>query len=139
LDPNKKNVVQSLFAIVLKVILSFAYLCMKAFSRDSYHSLLTEPKHLEKPPDRPIDSLALFEALDPETPVKRLNRILDHEDHYIRRALARNPSLPVENLQMLVSDNHPEVSQEATRIMNLVNKLHKNIKDPNISKKSIGR
>ena len=112
---------------------------MKAFSRDSYHSLLSEPKHLEKPPDRPIDSLALFEALDPETSVKRLQRILNHEDHYIRRALARNPSLPLENLQVLLSDNHPEVRDEASRIMELVINLHENIKAPNKSKGSIGR
>jgi len=112
---------------------------MKAFSRDSYHSLLSEPKHLEKPPDRPIDSLALFEALDPETPVKRLQRILDHKDHYIRRALARNPSLPLENLKVLLSDNHPEVREEASRIMELVINLHEKIKAPNKSKGSIGR
>ena len=139
MDPNKKSAVQTILAIALKGILSLAHLCMKVFCRDSYHNLLTEPTHLEKPPDRPIDSLALFEALDPETPVKRLNRILDHEDHYIRRALARNPSLPLESLQTLISDNHPEVNKEATRIMELVKGLHKNIKAANISKESIGR
>jgi len=130
---NKGEVMRSMVSQVLKLILYIAYISMKIFSKDSYHNLLAEPAHLERPPDRPIDSLALYEALDPDTPVNRLQRILTHEDHYIRRALARNPALPMESLVQLTHDPHQEVSAEARRIMQVVNNFNKNVKPETLS------
>lgn len=76
----------------------------------------------------PIDSLVLFEALTPKTRAHRLKRLLTHEDHYIRRALARNLSFPVEHFMVLTSDLHQDVSNEAVRILKLVETLHRNVK-----------
>ena len=65
------------------------------------------------PPEKPIPSLKLAFALNPETPPAKLTSLTEEEDSFIRRAVCRNPSLPQNQLEKLLIDEDPSVSNEA--------------------------
>ena len=64
------------------------------------------------PPEKPIPSLKLAFALNPETPPAKLTSLTE-EDSIIRRAVCRNPSLPQNKLEKLVNDEDPSVRNKA--------------------------
>ncbi len=114
MDPYKGGILQKIITGILYVIFSVAYAILKLTLRHVKETV-NEPSHLQVPPDKPIPSLKLATALNPKTPVNKLIDLAAEEDPYIRRAIVRNPSLPMETIKKLESDPVPMVAEEARR------------------------
>ena len=65
--------------------------------------------HLNPPPNKPIPSLKLAYALNPETPSAKLAGLVDENDIYVKRALCRNPALSKELLEKLAKDDNQQL------------------------------
>jgi len=102
--------------ILLNVVLHVAYAVLKVVLAGKSDEI-RESKHLEQPPPKPVASLTLATALDEKTPVEKLVSLVKNEDPLIRRALARNPTLPRDQLLLLAADADQRVSDEAKKII----------------------
>ena len=112
MDPYKGGIRQDIATFFLNIILHIAYFFLKLVYRQTVDEVI-EPKHLIPPPDKPIPSLKLANALNPETPSAKLVSLTDEEDTFIRRAICRNPALPQNMLEKLAKDEDPSVRSEA--------------------------
>ena len=112
MDPSKGGIVQEIITFFLNIFLHIAYFILKIVLKTD-HEALIEPRHLVAPPEKPIPSLKLAQALNPTTPVGKLVSMLKEEDPFVRRALCRNPSLPFEGLVKLSEDSDISVTNEA--------------------------
>jgi hypothetical protein len=118
MDPNKNGLLLRLTTGIIYCILYVAYSIMRISLGKEKKDALFDPAHLSPPPGEPIDSIKLSHALNPQTDVVRLRRFAKSEDPFIRRALARNPSLPRDELEKLTRDSDPFVSQESLNVYN---------------------
>ena len=112
MDPYKGSVTQSVITFFFNIVLYTAFFILKIVHKDATDEIV-EPGHLIPPPNKPIPSLKLANALNPETPPAKLVSLTNEEDVFIRRAVCRNPSLPEKLLEKLVNDENPSVSNEA--------------------------
>ena len=112
MDPYKGSIRQEVITFFLNIFLCIAYFILKFVYRNTTDEIM-EPGHLIPPPNKPIPSLKLAFALNPETPPAKLTSLTEDEDSFIRRAVCRNPSLPQNQLEKLVNDEDPSVSAEA--------------------------
>jgi hypothetical protein len=116
MDPNKNGLLLRIVTGVLSCVLYLAYYILKLSLGKEKKEVYFEPAHLTPAPGVPIDSIRLSHALNPKTDLVRLKRYAKSEDPYIRRALARNPSLPRDELKKLTQDPDPFVTQEALSV-----------------------
>lgn len=114
MDPYRGGIAQKLLTGVLFAFLTAAYWVLKFILRNVKEEI-KEPPHLLMPPTKPIPSLKLATALNPKTPVNKLQAFVSDEDPYVRRAVVRNPALPVEEIKKLESDPVAMVAEEAKR------------------------
>ena len=112
MDPYKGGLKQEIISFFFKIILYIALLFLKIVYKNAKDDII-EPAHLIPPPEKPIPSLKLAFALNPETPPAKLTGLTEEEDSFIRRAVCRKPSLPQNQLEKLVNDEDPSVSDEA--------------------------
>ena len=112
MDPFKGGMVQEIITFFLKIFLHIAYFFLNIVLKTDHEELI-EPKHLIAPPEKPIPSLKLAQALNPNTPVGKLVSMLKEEDPFVRRALCRNPSVPFDGLVKLSEDSDFSVKNEA--------------------------
>jgi len=122
MDPFKGGMVQEIITFFLKIFLHIAYFFLNIVLKTDHEELI-EPKHLIAPPEKPIPSLKLAQALNPNTPVGKLVSMLKEEDPFVRRALCRNPSLPTKDLVKLSEDSDLTVKKEAENALNLREKF----------------
>jgi hypothetical protein len=115
MDPHKGSVLQNILTVGLYVILSVAYFFMKLTKEKTK---FVDPSHLYDPREEPISSLDLAKALNPKTDQNRIKRLVKSKDPFIRRAVARNPSLSSEDLNLLAQDPDSTVAGEAQMILN---------------------
>ena len=116
MNPNKNGLLLRIVTGVIYCFLYLAYYILKLFLGKEKNDVYFDPNHLTPPPGVPIDSIRLSHALNPKTDLVRLKRYAKSEDPYIRRALARNPSLPRDELKKLTQDPDPFVTQEALSV-----------------------
>ena len=112
MDPYRGGIVQEIITFFLNIFLHISYFVLKIALKSDKDEII-EPKHLIEPPEKPIPSLILAQALNPTTPVSKLVSLLKDEDPYIRLALCRNPSLPNKELVKLSEDSDISVVNEA--------------------------
>lgn len=112
MDPYKGGIRQEILTFFLKIILHIAFFFLKIVYKNSADEIV-EPGHLIPPPDKPIPSLKLANALNPETPSAKLVSLATDEDVFIRRAVCRNPALPKDLLEKLLNDEDSSVRDEA--------------------------
>jgi hypothetical protein len=120
-DPNPYGGVwHSITGIVLKAVLWVVYLSMRIY----YRGKITTPPatdNSEDIPDEPIPSLQLAMALDPKTPEHQLIDLVGNDSYHVRRALARNPTLPTDCIEILRRDENESVSLEIEHLYPLQN------------------
>ena len=112
MDPYRGGILQEIITFFLNIFLNISYFILKIALKSEKDEII-EPKHLIEPPEKPIPSLKLAQALNPITPVAKLNSLLKDEDPFIRRAVCRNPSLPIKELVILSKDSDISVVKEA--------------------------
>ena len=112
MDPYRGGFVQEIITFFLKIFLHISFFVLKIVLKSNKEEIV-EPKHLVEPPEKPIPSLKLAQALNPNTPVSKLVSMLKEEDPFVRRALCRNPSIPFEGLVKLSEDSDISVKNEA--------------------------
>jgi hypothetical protein len=118
MDPYRGGILLSIATASFKVLLYIAYILLKIrFAIKPKEETVAEPAHLIPPPDTPISSLKMAQALNPKTDPSSLAKLAINKDKYIRRALCRNPSLNRDDLTKLLSDPEPMVAAEANRVM----------------------
>jgi hypothetical protein len=116
MDPEKGGLLQTTITGILYAILFVAYQMLKIVLRNRVETII-EPKHLLEPPMEPASSVQLASALNPKTSVDRLLDLANSGDILTRRALARNPGLPIDTLKKLSTDIDSIVAQEAMQIL----------------------
>ena len=116
MDPYKGGLKQEIITFFLQIILYIALLFLKIVYKNAKDDII-EPAHLIPPPEKPIPSLKLAFALNPETPPAKLTSLTKEGDSFIRRAVCRNPSLPQNQLEKLANDEDPSVSNEAKKAL----------------------
>ena len=117
MDPYKGGFVQEIITFLLNLFLNISHFILKILLNTNKEELV-EPGHLVDPPEKPIPSLKLANALNPNTPESKLISIINEEDPFVRRALCRNPSLPIEGLIKLLEDSDLTVKKEAKEALN---------------------
>src|SRR3989338_9152657 len=125
MDPERGGIVQKMITGMFYAILSVAYFIMKIVLRNKKETIV-EPKHLHEPPSVPVPSLSLANALNPKTPVEKLLELVIDSNPYVRRAVCRNPSLPVGDLEKLTHDRETMVAAEDRKSTRL-NSSHSSI------------
>jgi hypothetical protein len=96
---------------LIKVVLWGAYIVIRIRYRGK-EKTEKDSSQIETIPDKPISSVQLSFALDPKSPKEKLIGLVNHESYIIRRALARNPSLPGEHREILRKDANSKVAEE---------------------------
>ena len=117
MDPYRGGFVQEIITFFLNIFLHISFFVLKIVLKSNKEEIV-EPKHLVVPPEKPIPSLKLAQALNPNTPVGKLVSMLKEEDPFVRRALCRNPSIPFEGLVKLSEDSDISVKNEAKEALN---------------------
>ena len=117
MDPYRGGILQKIITFFLYIIMSFFYVFLKLIYFFKKKEDFNEPAHVIKPPEIPISSFKLAQALNPKTEPLKLKRFANDEDDFVRKAVCRNPSLPREELKKLSTDPSKDVSDEANRIL----------------------
>lgn len=111
MDPNKKSILQRVLTAFLYCFLTICYWLMRIALKKQVEQekTLPDPRHLILPPDVPIPSLELAQALNPKTNPNKLIEFTRSENPYVRRAVVRNPSLPVEDIERLAKEDSEQM------------------------------
>ncbi len=118
MDPYKGSFLQKIITIILKPIFYGVYYIGKLyFKLKGVDEKTKEDPHYIDFTKTPIHSFKLAQALNPKTEEQKLVIFSKDEDPYIRRAVARNPSLPRENLEELAKDKVLIVAREAKGVL----------------------
>ena len=116
MDPQKGGLLQNFLTGLFYTVLTVAYWILALLLRKQRETII-EPGHLQHPPSTPLSSLALAHALNPKTPQEKLLNLVADTDAFIRRAVVRNPGLPLSEVQKLTEDSDPLVASEARQIL----------------------
>ena len=118
MDPYKGSFLQNVLTFILKPFLYISYYIAKAYFKiRKIEEKVKEDPHYIDFTQSPIPSFKLAQALNPKTEPEKLALFSENEDPYVRRAVARNPSLPREILEELSKDKVLIVAREAKGIL----------------------
>ena len=117
MDPYKGSLLQKIITFFLYILLTFSYAILKIIYLFRKKEEYIQPTHVIEAPNHPIASFKLAQALNPKTEPLKLSRFAKDDDSFVRKAVCRNPSLPIEELKKLTQDKDSDVSKEALRIL----------------------